>query len=67
MKRVLNNINNVFGCRRHRCRCRRHFASFYSQSMIEFTVTLHNAVARKRYLSIQRNAFTVDIDRCQTD
>ena len=53
------------GCRS--CRCRRHFVSFYSQSMIDFTVTLHNAVARKSYLSIQSAAFTVDNDRCQTD
>ena len=49
--------------------CRRplHFASFYSQSMIEFTVTSHNAVARKRYLTIQSATYTVDKDHCQTD
>ena len=47
------------------CCC--HFVSFYSQSMIEITVTLHNAVARKRYLTIQSNTFTVDIDGFQTD
>ena len=35
--------------------------------MIEFTVILHNAVARKNYLTIQSNAFTVDIDGFQTD
>jgi hypothetical protein len=38
-----------YGCRH--CR-RRHFASFYLQSMIEFTVALHNAVARKPYMTI---------------
>ena len=53
-----------YGCRR---RCRRHFASFYSESMIEFTVTFHNAVARKSYLSIQSATFTVVIDGFQTD
>ena len=37
------------------------------QILIEFTVTLHNAVARKRYQSKQSNAFTVDKDGCQTD
>ena len=52
-----------YGCHRH---CR-HFTSFYLQSMIEFTVALHNAVARKRYLTIQSNNFTVDKDQCQTD
>jgi hypothetical protein len=52
------------GCRR---RCRRHFASFYLQSMIEFTVALHNAVARKFYLTMQSATFTVDIDGFQTD
>ena len=49
------------------CRCRRHFVSFYLQSMINFTVVLHNAVARKRYFKIQSNTFTVDIDGFQTD
>ena len=49
------------------CRCRRHFVSFYSQSMIEFTVALHNAAARKHYLTIQSDTFTVDIDGFQTD
>ena len=53
-----------YGCRR---RCRRHFASFHSQSMIEFTVALHYVVARKSYLSIQSAAFTVDEDGFQTD
>ena len=48
-----------YGCHR---RCRHHFASFYSQSMIEFTVSLCNAVARKSYLTIQSDTFTVDID-----
>ena len=39
-----------YGChRRHR-----HFVSFYSQSMIEFTDTLHNAVARKLYMAIKK-------------
>ena len=47
----------------HHC----HFASFYSQSMIECKLALHNAVARKRYLTIQRATFTVDIDGFQTD
>ena len=47
--------------------CCRHFVSFYLQSMIEFTVVLRNAVARKRYLTIQSNTFTVDIDGFQTD
>ena len=58
-----------YSCRHHRCRrrCRRHFASFYSQSMIEFTVTSHNAVARKRNLTIQSATYTVDKDHCQTD
>ena len=56
-----------YGCRSCRCRRRRHFVSFYSQSMIDFTVTLHNAVARKSYLSIQSAAFTVVIDGFQTD
>ena len=44
-----------------------HFVSFYSASMIEFTVTLQSAVARKHYLTIQSNTFTVDINRFQTD
>ena len=35
--------------------------------MIEFTVILHNAVARKQYLTIQSATFTVDIYRFQTD
>ena len=43
------------------------FVSFYLQSMIELTVVFHNAVARKRYLTIQSNTFTVDIDGFQTD
>ena len=50
-----------YGCRR------RPFVSFYSQAMIDFTVTLHNAVSRKSYLSIQSNTFTVGIDGFQTD
>ena len=45
----------------HGCRC--HLVSLYSQSIIEITVTLHNSVARKRYLPIQSATFTVDIDR----
>ena len=50
------------------CRCRRrHFVSFYLQSMIEFTVALDNVVARKRYLTMQSATFTVDIDGFQTD
>ena len=54
-----------YGCR---CRCcRRHFVSFYLQSMIEFTVVLHSSLARKRYFTIQSNTFTVDIDGFQTD
>ena len=47
--------------------CCRNFVSFYSQSMIEFTFTLHNAVVRKRYLTIQSATFTVDIEGFQTD
>ena len=43
------------------------FLSFSSQSMIEFTLALYNAVARKCYLTIQRNNFTVDIDGFQID
>ena len=43
------------------------FVSFYLQSMKEFTVSLHNAVARKRYLTIQSATFTVDKDGLQTD
>jgi hypothetical protein len=35
--------------------------------MIEFTVTLHNAVARNCYLTIQSASFTVGVDRFQTD
>ena len=55
-----------YGCR-CRCRCcRRHFVSFYLQSMIEFTVVLHSSLARKRYFTIQSNTFTVDIDGFQT-
>ena len=50
-----------YGC------CYRHFVLLYSESMIEFTVTLHNAVARKCYLTIQSNTLTVDIDGYQTD
>ena len=50
-----------YGC------CRRHFVSFYSQSMIDFKLALHYAVARKQYLTIQSNTFSVDIDRFQTD
>ena len=38
-----------YGCRR---RCRRHFELFTLQSMIEFTVALHNAVARKPHMTI---------------
>ena len=33
------------------CCC--HFVSFYSQSIIEFTVALHNTVARKPYMTIK--------------
>ena len=52
----------------HSCRHRRsHFVSFYSQSMIEFTVTLHNAVTRKHYFIIHSATFTVDIDGIQVD
>ena len=40
-----------YGCR---CRCRRHFELFTSQSMIEFTAALHNAVARKHHMTIKR-------------
>ena len=47
------------------CCC--HFVSFYLQSMINFTVVLHNALARKRYFTIQSNTCTVDIDGFQTD
>ena len=43
-----------YGCRRCYCRCRCHFASFYLQSMIEFTVALHNAVARKPHMTIKK-------------
>ena len=35
--------------------------------MIEFKVTLHNAVARKSYLIIESATFTVDVDGFQTD
>ena len=56
-----------YGCRRCYCRCRCHFASFYLQSMIEFTVALHNAVAKKPHMTIKRAAFTVDIVGFQTD
>ena len=48
-----------YGCRRRRRR--RHFASFYSQSMIEFKLAFYNAVARTRYLTIQRATFIADI------
>ena len=41
-----------YGCRRCYCRC--HFASFTLQSMIEFTVALHNAVARKPHMTIKK-------------
>ena len=54
-----------YGCRRRRRR--RHFASFYSQSMIEFKLALHNAVARTSYLTIQRATFIADIVGFQTD
>ena len=47
--------------------CRRDFASFYSQSIIEFKLVLHDALARKHYLTIQSATFTVDIDGFQTD
>ena len=47
--------------------CPRHFVSFYSQSVIEFTAASYNVVARKSYLSIQSATFTVDIDGFQTD
>ena len=36
-----------------------HFVSFYSQSMIEFTVTLHNAVARNLYLTVHDKNETI--------
>jgi hypothetical protein len=52
-----------YGCHSPRC----HFVSFYSQSMIEFTVALHNTVARKRFLAIHSATFTVDIVGFQTD
>ena len=43
----------LFGRRRRRGRRRRlHFVSLYSQSTIEFTAELYNAVARKRYCTI---------------
>jgi hypothetical protein len=48
-------------------RRRRHFVSYCSQSMIEFTLALHNTVARKRYLTIKSDTCTVDIDGFQTD
>ena len=59
-----------YGC--HRRRCRRHFELFTSQSMIEFTVVSHNAVARKPHMTIKKgclycrcsrisNRLTVDI------
>ena len=35
--------------------------------MIDFTVTLHNAVARKCYLIIQSVTFTVDLDSFQME
>ena len=52
--------------------CRRQFVSFYLQSMIELTVALHYAVARKPYMTIKKcclycryrwisNRFTVDM------
>ena len=44
-----------------------HFVSFYSESMIEFTVILHNALARKHYLTIQSNTSAVALDGFQTD
>ena len=53
----------LYGCRFHRC----HFVSFNSQSMIEFTLALYSAVARKSYLTIQSNTYTVDRDEFQTD
>ena len=40
---------------------------FSSQSIIEFIFTLHNTVARKRYLTIPSNIFPVDKDGFQTD
>jgi hypothetical protein len=52
-----------YGCHH----CHHHFVSFYSQSMIEFTVTLQNAVARKPNMTIKSAAFTVDIDGFQAD
>ena len=57
MKRKEDDIDHCF--------C--HFVSFYSQSMVDFKVTLHNAVARKSYLSIQSATLTVVIDGFQTD
>ena len=52
-----------YGCRC--CRC--HFELLTLQSMIEFTDALHNAVARKPYITTKRAVFTVDIDGFQTD
>ena len=40
---------------------------YISQSIIEFTVILHNAVARKRYLTLQSATFTEDVDGFQKD
>jgi hypothetical protein len=39
-----------YGCRR----CRRHFELFTLQSMIEFTIALHNAIARKPHMTIKK-------------
>ena len=44
------------------------FVSFYSESMIEFTVALHkNTIVRKRYLIIHSATFNLDICGFQTD
>ena len=47
------------------CRC--HLYHFIHNQMIEFTVTLSNTEARKRYLTIQSATFSVDIDGLQMD
>ena len=47
--------------------CYHQVVSLYSQTMIEFTVTLHNTEARKCYLTICSATFTVDKDGFQMD
>jgi hypothetical protein len=47
------------------CPC--HFVSFHSQSRIEFTVTLHNAVAKNCYTTTWSATLSEDIDRFQID